>query len=130
MKNCVSFIEGLLQLVPEMTVIYDDHLKDNGALLPHVLMGNITRFAVAESNTSRKSAVLLRLLGHFENGLNQGESEVRELILASFVENLIGETTALKVLVPLMGSNLRREVEAICGNDTDETVPRDPERGY
>lgn len=36
------------------------------------------------------------------------DAEVKEVILASFVENLIDEKAALKLLVPRMGLNLRR----------------------
>jgi len=54
------------------------------------------------------------LLEYLEDGLRTGSDEVKELIVVSFVENLIGETTALMVLKLVMGSSLKAEVERIC----------------
>jgi len=55
------------------------------------------------------------LLDCLESGLTTGSEEVKELIVVSFVENLIGESKAVQSLKPLMGSNLQKQVEAICG---------------
>lgn len=115
MKNNVSFIEYLLRLVPELKSNYDEHLADNDTLLPHVFMGDVTRFAITEADKPRSQIVLVRLLDCLEEGLKGGGDEVEELIVVSFVENLVGETSALKRLRLLMRPNLKREVEAVCG---------------
>ena len=107
------FIEELLDLVPELRSVYDKHLENNGSLLQHVFMGDATRFIIAEASKSQNEILLQKLLNYLEAGLKQGE-EVEELIVVSFVENLIDEKIALQVLKPLMGSNLRTQVETIC----------------
>lgn len=38
-----NFIPTLLKRVPELESIFAEHLKDNGEVLPHVLLGQITR---------------------------------------------------------------------------------------
>jgi hypothetical protein len=115
MGTNASFIDDLLQLLPQLKPIYDEHLADNDTLLPHVFMGDVTRFAVAEAAKPTSRHILERLLGHLELGLENGSEQVKELVVVSFVENLIGETVALKAIKPLMGPKLKKEVEAICG---------------
>lgn len=115
MKTAKSFVEELLQLVPELKPAYTEHIADNDALLPHVFFGDVTRFAIAEANKCQGPSALIRLLDQMESGLRTGSEEVGELIAVSFVENLCGEEDALKRLRPLMGSRLNQQVKAICG---------------
>lgn len=109
------FIERLLRLAPELKGAYEEHLVDNDMLLPHVFMGDVTRFVVAAAEGRDDHAVVQRILDYLENELKAGEAESLELIRASFVENLIGESTVVNKLKPMMGPGLRREIEAICG---------------
>ncbi|MFA7271052.1 MAG: hypothetical protein WC073_17080 [Sterolibacterium sp.] len=109
------FIERLLHVAPELKGAYDEHLVDNDMLLPHVFMGDVTRFVVTAATNVDSLAVVQRILDYFENELKAGEAESLELIRASFVENLIGEETVLNKLKPMMGPCLRGEIEAICG---------------
>lgn len=108
-KNTASFVETLLRLVPELRTVYDAHIKDNDTLLPHVFMGDVTRFAISQANKATSREALDRLMGHMEEGLKNGSEEVKELIVVSFVENLI-ETGTLKALHLFMGPNLKKEV--------------------
>ena len=115
MSNNVSFIENLIRVLPQLKPIYDEHLADNDTLLPHVLMGDLTRFVIVEVEKHKRREVLEPILGCLEEGLENGAEEVKELIAASFVENLMGETVTLEQLKPLMGENLKRAVQTICG---------------
>jgi len=114
MDTTASFIEELLRRVPDLKPIYDEHLFDNDALLPHVFMGDVTRFSVAGAGNPRMEASITNLLEHLEDGLRIGNDAVKELICVSFVENLIGESTALKALKLSMGPMLKTEVEKTC----------------
>jgi len=115
MTNPVSFVEELLCVVPELQLAYTAHLNANGTLLPHVLIGDVTRFVIAEASKPSESTTLARLLDFLEEGLATGREDVKELIVVSFVENLIGEREAIQSLKALMGPNLKKQVEAICG---------------
>jgi hypothetical protein len=53
-----------------------------------------------------------RLLNSLEEGLASGSQEVRDVILASFVENLIGERVAVEQMDHLMGPRLKGAVRA------------------
>ena len=39
-----QFIEYVLAKVPQLRAVHSEHLKDNDELLPHVFMGDVTRF--------------------------------------------------------------------------------------
>jgi Na+-translocating ferredoxin:NAD+ oxidoreductase RnfE subunit len=108
METCMMtnqmFIEKLVRLVPELRRGLEEHLKDNcGELLPHVFMGDVTRWTITHAN-----AMSHRVLNSLEGGLATGSAEVANLILASFVENLIGEGTAVKQFKDLMGAKTER----------------------
>src|SRR5688500_5050520 len=79
----------------------------NDSLLTHVYIGDVARFAVAESGSEKSQSSLKTLMDHLESGLRSGSDEVRELILASFVENLMGEPRAVMKLKLLTGPRLK-----------------------
>ena len=115
MKTPVEdFVSRLTSISPELTEVHRQHITDQGELLPHVLMGAITRLVIA--NVGCKQAEWLSiLLQQLEAGLLSGNGDVAELIAVSFVENLSGENAAIQTLLPEMGEALRREVKSICG---------------
>ncbi len=52
MRYDVTFMTELVAQIPELEPLYSEHMQDNfGEMLPHVLMGDVTRFAVAKSQT-------------------------------------------------------------------------------
>ena len=110
----VDFVSRLIATSSELTEVYRQHIADQGELLPHVLMGEVTRLVIA--NAGREQAVWLsKLLQQLEAGLSSGNHDIAELVGVSFVENLSGENSAIQALLPAMGSTLRREVKSICG---------------
>ena len=110
-----SFIPLLTSFVPELQPIYAEHLHNNDDLLPHVFLGDVARFAIAAALDVRQQEVLMRLLKCMETGLESGPAHARELILASFVENLLGEDDAVRRIKLLMGPNLRKATAVILG---------------
>ena len=115
MKPSVEeFVFQLVSTSPELIEVHRQHLSDQGELLPHVLMGEITRLVVANVGDERVKW-LNTLLQQLEAGLIAGDDDVAELVVVSFVENLTGENAAILALIPGMGHVLRREVKSICG---------------
>jgi hypothetical protein len=100
-----QFINRLVLAVPEFESVYRDHLRDQeGELLPHVLMGDFTRWfratyleAVGGSRTSALAQERLHRSADFLESAWQreeaapGYSLVSELLSVSFLENLLGE---------------------------------------
>jgi hypothetical protein len=92
----IDFIDCLVARVPPLQPILREHLSDNfGEVLPHVFLGEVTRYAVAEfvrsnppgSVERRASPELESLLVELEAGVAAG-GEITELIGVSFLENL------------------------------------------
>ena len=110
-----NFTNRLIAQLPELEHVRREHLDDYDELLPHVFLGDVTRFVVL--NLPRKDAAgwIDRFLNQIEIGLLSGNDEVGELIAVSFVENLCGENAAIQALLPGMGKLLRAEMGAICG---------------
>jgi hypothetical protein len=111
-----AFVMRLVQTLPELQRLFDEHIKDNDELLPHVFMGDVTRFAVAAVHRDDQ-ARLERLIGFLEGELSKASESVAELIGASFVENLAGEEEAIRAVVAIGGPALRKEVKAILGDE-------------
>lgn len=109
-----TFVERLTSASPQLTAVREQHVEDHGELLPHVLMGDITRFVIARSGDESAEWVT-DLLQHMESGLVSGNRDIAELVSVSFVENLSGETAVIAALLPEMGDALRKEVKATCG---------------
>jgi hypothetical protein len=106
---------SLISTVPELQLIYEEHIRNNDEILPHVFLGDVARFAVEAALDIDKQNVLKRLLECMEDGLDAGSADVRELILASFVENLLGEENAVRRLKLLMGPKMRAAVVQTLG---------------
>ena len=109
-----EFVKDIVEHVPLLETLYDTHLAENGSLLPHVFMTELTAFVTDEATRLGNAAALGELLALLEAALGN-DGEVDELIGVSFVENLIGEEAALAVLRPLMGPRLRGELDRVSG---------------
>jgi len=72
--------------------IRDEHLADNGDLLPHVFFGDVTRYGSSLAREDADAKELDRLLADLDDALSDGEAddEVTNLIWVSFVENAQG----------------------------------------
>lgn len=114
-QDIVDFAGELAAASPEVAALYEEHLAYYGQLLPHVLMGDVTRAVVAVADDGRCPEWLIHLLGQLEDALMTRSQGVAVLVGVSFIENLCGEQKALATLRPRMGLALRRELKSICG---------------
>jgi hypothetical protein len=115
MSSTKRFIEGLLLTVPEISPIYIAHVDDNGSLLPHVFMGDVTRFMLLNADIPASKNAIERLLLAVEDGLRSDDNEVSDLVAVSFVENLCGEIEAIRTIIPMLGPTTRSELRSLCG---------------
>jgi len=111
---------ALLAEVPELRPVYEEHLDDNGDVLTHVLMGDVTRFfnqCVPESSgdgpESRRAAEIVRqILSVLEDAVASGDPGMRELVSASFLENL-DQDASYDEVTKLLGPNLQHQLELV-----------------
>ena len=112
--NYKTFVPMLLGNVPELQSVYDQHLLDNEKLLPHVFMGDVTRFVIEiyrQSETrSAPRDIMRRVLGDLEKAIASSDSELQELVSASFLENLHQADDTYEGIKKLLGPGLRKEL--------------------
>ena len=91
-----KFINDLVKKNSILKKIYDEHIKNNDELLPHVFMGDLTRKIVELDQSIRNKRaggaeimIIKNIMDDLERGLSSSSNEVKELIIASFIENLI-----------------------------------------
>jgi hypothetical protein len=85
-RTSPEFVSWLVVRHPGLVPVLDEHLADNDELLPHVLFGDVTRYALALARNGEVDE-LNRLLGDLDAALDESEDDVAELVGASFVEN-------------------------------------------
>lgn len=90
------------------------HLNEYRQMLTHVLLGDFTRViterALEAGGSVDALAELDRILELFEEALQIPDEDLRELILASFLENLEEGDAATIVIEQRMGPLLREQL--------------------
>jgi len=92
-RKASAFVEWLAGRYSIIDELERQHVTDNGELLPHLLFGDVTRYAaeLARSSGDQAAATLDALLGDLDAALAAGQDdEVGNLIWVSFVENAQG----------------------------------------
>jgi RNAse (barnase) inhibitor barstar len=80
--------EDLVAAVPEFRPVLEEHLVDqDGAVLPHVLFSDLTRFVLSARQRGDDEDVA-RSLAFLERAAHSDDSRVRNLVGVSFVENI------------------------------------------
>lgn len=107
-----NFVQELLKAVPETRDIYQKHVDDNGETLPHVLLGDITRFVV-DSYRCANTSVLSRILELLEISVSSSDDKLQELVVVSFLENLHQAGNDYDGLKKLLGPNLKKNLSLV-----------------
>ena len=89
----LAFIQRLLEVAPSFGPQFRSHEEfHNGKVLPHVLIGDFTRWFVELFRESKESAVagshVRDLVQFLEAEYTAGGEQVENLIAVSFLENL------------------------------------------
>lgn len=109
-----QFVLDLVAAIPPLKSLLSDHIADNDELLPHVFMGEITRAAVRWQKAARHSkeadAWVRILLDKLERGEETGGNSIRELVAASFLENLDLDIPAASELADRLGPLLSKQL--------------------
>jgi hypothetical protein len=84
----------------------DAHFRDNGEVLPHVILGDVTRF-VHEALKRGDRSTVRRILAVLERAFVSRDQDARELVSASFLENLEPGAGELRTLTALAGPKMK-----------------------
>lgn len=99
----VEFCRELGRVLHDISLILQDHINDNDEILPHVFMGDVTRYVV--SGGPERKEVVSRL----NKGLAEGSDDIQHVIAASFVENIESEADLEQALRGADGGAIRAE---------------------
>lgn len=108
--NFISFVKLLLEVLPELTSVYDEHIDDYDGLLEHVLMGDVTRFAEQLFIEDSNSECLARLLGFLDKAYASNDEKLQELISVSFLENLSRDEESFEGIRAMLSARLEDEL--------------------
>ena len=90
-RTAAAFVEWLASRYPAVEDLRRQHVADNDELLPHVLFGDVTRYAAKLARSGRDDASLNHLLSDLDAALAADrDDDVANLIWVSFVENAQG----------------------------------------
>jgi hypothetical protein len=107
----VQFVEAL----PFARTVYEEHMRDNDEVLPHVLMADLRRLFVDLVEAGREEDAT-RFLAGIETLAASPSESIRNVVDVSFIEDLVlgdqGETRALHKVRPLLGPATAAQVAA------------------
>jgi len=107
----ILLVARLVEVCPPLLPLLQEHLEGYESLLPHVFMGDVTRWAVGQYESDPANADLGALLECLEKSFEGPYPEDHELIAASFLENLPRTRDAGGGIRDFVGPALRRHLE-------------------
>jgi hypothetical protein len=119
MLTIETFVEQLLGRASGLKPIYEEHLADYDQLLPHVFMGDVTRYvmslqqAIMNDGDAKAEGKLSGILDLFEAALAEAEPYVQELVVLSFLENLERHDPGYASIKQRLGAKLSSELDRI-----------------
>lgn len=103
MNDLQQFCEQLARRFDDLAPFLQEHVADNDEILPHVFMGDVTRYALSGGAQRRE------LVRHLNERMRKGEKDVQNLIAISFVANLENGEQLERALQDVQGDALREE---------------------
>lgn len=114
----IGFAKHVATLSPALILLLEKHQKDNfGELLPSLYLGDVTRHVIALAlNESPEDTLSVRrelktILDAMERGFSTGMPDVKELIAASFLENLPAKEEPGSEIRSMLGPELGRQLK-------------------
>ena len=105
-----KFVRALVEAVPEVQPILDEHLADNGELLLHPFVARVRGFAVDAFDNSNRT-LSDRIVAIFERGMRDGDEGVENAVAVSFVEDTPWWDTNRQAFIDSWPPALRAEAE-------------------
>src|ERR1700723_1169174 len=109
----VAFVGALCWRFNELMSLLREHLSDYETVLPHVFMGDVTRWVIQLYQSGSAPRELREVLDFIEEAFERASANDRELISASFLENLPREETEGAGIRRLLGPTLSTQLQRI-----------------
>lgn len=118
-QEYTNFPENLIKSIPEFQPTYEQHLQDNDEVLPHILMGDFTRFFVdvfhKAKNDQKMKDVLDRSVSFISTLFSSHDEMILDLVHTSFVENLQGEKDIEEIRKLFVSSEAQKSFDLVFG---------------
>jgi hypothetical protein len=118
-ERTVTFVSATVIRFPGLKALFAEHRRDNfGEVLPHVFFGDFTRYVIAlldqeQAGVAGAGNELREILAYLENSYAEGDEDICELIVVSFLENLTpwaGQDVRIREFV---GPHLRHQLDVM-----------------
>lgn len=105
-----NFAERLIEEVPDLKGIYEEHIKDNDEIINHVFMNDV--YCHIEKTIDKKIPPYMKSLINFlDKAIVCGDEMVENLVAVSFLENLITtKKHSEKIIVSFLSLTLIEEL--------------------
>jgi hypothetical protein len=105
-----DFPHRLRAEVPGFDRVFDEHVRDNGEILTHLLLGDFVRFLSDQVRAhGAESAALPTALELIERAIDSPDPKLQELIVVSFLENLEPDDPSFVQIRSHFGARLEQE---------------------
>jgi hypothetical protein len=113
-RPAVDLVRALAQEFPPVSELVDDHLADNGEILPTILLSDLARWYV-ESDAGRhddrgRYAEAQAVVDHLARAFETAEGDLENTIAVGFVEALIPGDGSLPEYAENLPESLRGEL--------------------
>jgi len=108
--NQLNFLNLLLQRLPELERLHEEHIKDNDVLLPFVFLSEIVRYLEANYENDLDAKFLEELISLLNASFEEADDELKELISVSFLENLSKDNDIYQILKNNFSNALKKEL--------------------
>jgi len=109
----VAFVGALCFRFPELMPQLQEHIDDYDGLLPHVFMGDVTRWVLQRFHDDPSDPTVRQVLDFIEIAFEGATGGEREIIGTSFLENLPRPGEENDGLRALLGSALQNQLHEI-----------------
>jgi hypothetical protein len=94
--------------------LLQEHLDDfDDTLLPHILMGDVTRWVIRRFHQDPNDPTLRQILSFIETAFEHANHDDQELIVVSFLENLPYANQKDAGIRTILGPALQNELRQI-----------------
>lgn len=100
-----AFVSQLAAMHPQLQQALEVHRRDYEETLPHVFLGEVVRHVCEWERKGEMSAVA-EVASAVNEAWASGAEEMRELVVVSFLENLLGDA-ALPAVKELLNADLQ-----------------------
>ncbi len=115
--ECV-FMESVIDTLPELRDVADDHVLYFGEMMPHILMWDFAKVFLSKVIESPLDASFVRkFLAKMESGYSSGVDNVKGLVVVSFIENLMGEYEVVPIIEAFSSSEFSDLVKRVINYD-------------